>query len=125
MSPKTSRTVAAAAGLGLVVGFFLPVLDVGGMFRASGWDIVTSSNLSLWTRVLWALIPIGGLALVGSATVDSKAQRPIAITMGLGILGYSLYKTVQVFLATTGLGLWLVLAAAVAALVAGVAARRR
>lgn len=121
---KNANLVVALTGVALTVGFFLPIIDIGGLVRASGWDIVTSDGLSPWTRLAWLLLPAGGLAMAGAGLTGSKAARGISLGVGVGILGYAAWQTIRVFFATTGVGLWLILVGAIVAVVAGFASRK-
>jgi hypothetical protein len=111
-------------GAALVVGFFLPWIDVAGAGGLSGWDIARSGHFSLFTRLIVAIVPIGGTAMVLAGLAGARASG-VALGTGAAILGYTTYKVVYVFFKITGLGLWLVLAGAVAALVLGLAFRQR
>lgn len=111
MDPKHNRTLIAIAGVALVLGFFLPWISFGGL-GASGWFFARNSSASAF---IW-LVPVGGLAMVGTAVTGSRHARLTSAAVGLALVGYAVVKTVYSFFATTGLGLWLVIGAALAAL---------
>lgn len=119
------RTYLGVAGLVLVVGFFLPWIDVGGVLGLSGWDLVRDPHmLDPATRVILALCPVLGGALALAAFSRSPRAGTLARIAGAGVLGYTSFKVAYVFVKITGWGLWLVLAAACFALIGGLAARR-
>src|SRR5688500_1891923 len=111
MDPKQNRTFIAVAGLALIAGFFLPWISFGGL-GASGWFFATNGP---WSAFIW-LVPVGGLAMFLTAITGSKHARLTSGAVGLALVGYAVVKTVHSFFATTGIGLWLVIAAALAAL---------
>lgn len=111
MDPKKSRTLITIAGLVLVLGFFLPWIDFGG-FGVSGWGIARNTSMS---SLIW-LIPVGGLAMLATSLTGSRHARLTSVVVGLGLVGYAVIKTVHSFFATTGIGLWMIIAGALAAL---------
>lgn len=111
MDPKQSRTLISIAGLVLVLGFFLPWLDFGGL-GVSGWYFAKNSSMS---SMIW-LIPIGGIAMIATAMTGSRHARLVSAVVGLTLVGYAVVKTVHSFFATTGVGLWMVILAALGAL---------
>lgn len=121
MEHSRTRSVAAFAGIVLVVGFFLPWFDVGGLVAMSGFDLVTSGDVDLLTRILIALVPLAGLSLLASAATNHARTKSVAIVTGLGILGYTGYQTAKAFVQLTGYGLWAILGAAIVAIVVGLA----
>ena len=121
MDNNNARKVVLFCGLALVAGFFLPWISVGGVFKVSGWDMVLHGD---GLQLAIALIPLTGLGLIGAALGDGRGARAAAFFVGGGILVYFVGSTAWAFLRTTGVGLWMVLGAAVVALTAGLAARR-
>jgi hypothetical protein len=121
MEHSRTRSVAAFAGIVLVVGFFLPWFDLGGLVAMSGFDLVTSGDVDLLTRILIALVPLAGLSLLASAATNHARTKSVAIVTGLGILGYTGYQTAKAFVQLTGYGLWAILGAAIVAIVVGLA----
>jgi hypothetical protein len=111
MDPKQSRTFIAVAGLALLAGFFLPWISFGGL-GASGWFFANNAGSSAF---IW-LVPVGGLAMFATAITGSRYAKATSAVVGLALVGYAVVKTVHSFFATTGIGLWLVIAAALAAL---------
>lgn len=116
MHPKTARTMIAVAGAALLIGFFLPWVDVGFGPTISGYTVARAvHSASTFSAMLW-LIPLGGLAMLVSSLLGSRHARMISVLVGLGLVGYATIKTVHAFFATTGIGLWVVIAAAVGAI---------
>ncbi|MGZ5968835.1 MAG: hypothetical protein ACXWP4_14280 [Polyangiales bacterium] len=117
MDGKTARSTIALIGLALVVGFFLPWIDMGWGLRVSGMDVVRHGSSGSLFYLMMLLVPIGGLAMVVTAIGGSKYVRLTSAATGLLLVGYGVVKTVHAFFATTGFGLWLVIAASCAALI--------
>ena len=110
-------------GAAIVFGFFLPWIDVGGPAKISGWDFVREGGLAWHTRLILAMCPIAGLSLAIAGFTRAKGAVNLALGTGAGILGYVVYKVGYGFIKVTGVGLWMVLAAAAIALVVGLSAR--
>ncbi|HJL14206.1 MAG TPA: hypothetical protein RMH99_01050 [Sandaracinaceae bacterium LLY-WYZ-13_1] len=125
MQRTTANGIFIGAGIAAVVAFFLPFLDLGGMVTASGWEILLAEHVSWTYRLVMLALPIGGLALIGAGATGSKSARVVGFSFGAGVFGYLGYQMVKVFFATTGFGLWLLLAAAGVALFAALAAKKR
>jgi hypothetical protein len=121
---KRGQTGLALAGLALVVGFFLPWIDVGGVFTVSGFAMVWRGEGGGIGRFLLAMVPLVGVALACAGVLGSRKAAGIALAAGGGIFGYFLWTLARGFIATTGIGLWLVLGASVAALVFGLTAKK-
>jgi hypothetical protein len=116
---KEKRNMLLAfAGAALVVGFFLPWFSYGPI-EVSGWEFVRVSNISFFSKALLVMCPISGLVLFLAALVDGRAASGVGLAVGGGTLAYFGYK----FVSITGLGLWLVLAAAIVAVLWGLASR--
>lgn len=116
MDPKTARTLIAATGAALLIGFFLPWVDIGFGPTISGYTVARATNsASVFSSMLW-LIPVGGLAMMVSALMGSRHARLLSVLVGLALVGYAVVKTVHAFFATTGFGLWVVIAASLGAI---------
>lgn len=111
MEPKQSRTLIAVAGLVLLLGFFLPWISFGGL-GVSGWYFASNAGASAF---IW-LVPVGGMAMLATALTGSRYARATSAVVGLALVGYAVVKTVHSFFATTGIGLWMVILGALAAL---------
>lgn len=116
MSRKSVNGVLVVTGIAAVVAFFLPFLDLGGIASASGWEILVADHVELSMRVALLALPLGGLALIGAGATQSDKARWVGVAFGLGVFGYLGFQMVRVFVATTGWGLWITLAAAATAL---------
>lgn len=120
MKATTGRLLIGIAGLTLLVGFFLPWVDVGGMgfrMQASGYFAVRSSHAFGMIEAVMLAVPLGGIAMMVAAFKSARAARIVSLSCGLGLAGYSAYKIVSTFFAVTGWGLWLVIAAGAFAMV--------
>ena len=116
MKASTVRMVTIVAGLALVVGFFLPWIDLGIGPNASGLDVVRHTNGASFFRLMVLAVPIGGVAMAFCAFTNSKYTKLVSVLTGLTLVGYGIAKIVQTFFAISGFGLWLVIAASFAAL---------
>jgi len=113
-------------GVALVIGFFLPWFDLGGVFAMSGFDIVVDGEgMGFFTRILIALVPVCGAALAVGGLATAREASTVAITVGGGILGYTAIRVGYTFIKVTGAGLWLVHAADASSLAMGLAHRSK
>lgn len=106
-------------GAALVVGFFLPWISFGWLEGISGWDLVWHGHGEYLSRLALLGCPLLGVALVLAGLNRSRAATGMGALAGVGILGYTVVKFAWGLLMGTGLGLWLVLGGAVAALAVG------
>lgn len=124
MEERASGWWVGAIGVAVVVAFFLPFIDIG-LVAVSGWEMLTANHGSLEMRIALGLLPIAGLGLIVSALAGPKAARFAGAAFGIGVFGYTALALVRAFFATSGYGLWITLAAAVAGLAAPLVIRRR
>lgn len=124
MTTKEANGTLVGVGIASVVAFFLPFLDVGGPFTASGWDILLAEHAPWSTRLALLALPIGGLSLCVAGATGSAKARLAGFLFGAGVYGYLGYTMVSLFIATTGVGLWLTLAAAAVAIYAAFAKKK-
>ncbi|MFK7984565.1 MAG: hypothetical protein AB8I08_00915 [Sandaracinaceae bacterium] len=140
------RLLLGAAGLMLVVGFFLPwirldavnpqqaaqasgdtVAFVSGLEIAVGGDtlITTATGATPWAVLF--LIPLFGAALAAVGFLGNRWSGVIGAVLGLVIVLYGLVTVVMLFFRTTSYGLWVVLGGAFLAVAGGTIAwaRRR
>jgi hypothetical protein len=121
----TVRLLLALSGAGLLVGFFMPWLTMGNMVVISGFSLVASSgelvaSFSGPGRLLLFAIPAFGIALICAALMGRpRLNQALALTAGASILGYGLFTLIKLFFDSTGLGMWLVVLAALLALAIG------
>jgi hypothetical protein len=125
MNVSRANWLLVGAGAALVVGFFLPWLDLGRVIGMSGWDMVRSGHASTWTKVVLALVPLLGAGLAFAGLGGGKRAANAALVAGGAIVGYTTYKVAYGFFKTTGIGLWLVLTAAAVALIVGLVNRSK
>ena len=108
----------AAAGAALVVGFFLPWVDLG-VASASGWD--AARHGTGWTHHLLWLAPLAGLGLLLSGASDDRRARSLGILTGALVLGWLALASGRDILGDLRWGGWLALigAAGVVAAMSG------
>ena len=121
-----TRVALGAAGVGLVVGFFLPWFNLGTLMSVSGFGLVVSSGaavegLSGPHRALLFVVPFSGLALLATAVRGPRVATWVALASGVFILAYGLYTLLRLFFDATGAGMWLVVGSALLALGVGIA----
>src|SRR5687767_10041644 len=124
MDLKASRTLIAVTGAALFLGFFLPWVDIGFGPTISGYTVARATNSASMLSLMFWLIPLGGLAMIVTALSGSKHARLVSVLVGLGLVGYATVKTVYAFFATTGFGLWVVIAASLGAVLIPLLQRR-
>jgi hypothetical protein len=118
MTRSSARAVIFVSGLALLGGFFFPWLDLGGPFHVSGYDAMRSMQGVTLFRLMMLLVPIGGIAMMLSAAMKSRYARLVSLGTGACLAAFGLYKALDLFFHVTGWGLWIVLAAAVVAVLA-------
>ncbi len=121
MKPSSGRLLIGIAGLTLLVGFFLPWIDVGSSMirvQVSGFNAVRASNTFGGLEAMMIAVPIAGLAMMIGAFASTRAARIASLVAGLTLGGFTGWKIVSTFFAVTGWGLWLVIAAGMCAVVA-------
>lgn len=123
---QTLRVVVFVAGLGLLVGFFLPWLRFGEFAAVSGLSLMVSSGQAVDavagpSRGLLILIPACGAGLIAASAFGPRMAVVAALAAGIAVLGLGLFTLARVFLETMGAGMWIVAASALIAAGAGVA----
>jgi hypothetical protein len=119
-----NRVWIGASGAALVAGFFLPWISLGGMFKASALDLMRAQRDMGVPSYVLALVPLAGLLLMLLAATGSSRVRLASVLTGVGILGYGFYRLLEMFLTVTGSGMWVVVAAAVVAVIAPLASKK-
>lgn len=119
------RAVALIAGAGLLVGFFLPWLRFADVAKFSGLSLMVSGGSAVEAltgpaRGMLIIIPVCGAVLVASAVFAPRLAGLASLVSGLAILGFGLFTLARMFIATVGLGMWLVVVSSLVA--AGVGA---
>lgn len=126
------RVVVLLAGLGLLVGFFLPWLRFGEFAAVSGLSLMVSSGsavdaLTGPSRGLLIMVPACGAGLVACSAFGPRASVIAALAAGIAISCFGLFTLARVFLETMGSGMWIVSGSALLAVgagIAGIAGRR-
>ncbi|UJR78303.1 hypothetical protein [Sandaracinus amylolyticus] len=125
------RVLIGFGGLALLVGFFLPwyresgVGDRAGTFvEHSGLTLATSTNGMLVGTLapLLFLVPALGIALTAVAFMGFRWSAQVAVGVAVGLIGYTLYVLLTMFVQHTALGLWVVAASVFLVLLLGVVA---
>jgi hypothetical protein len=123
-----ARIAVGLAGLGLLVGFFLPWVRLGDVVSLSGLGMALTGGeaikeLSGPFRSILFVVPLAGLALIASAIRD-WAVGWAGLAGGLLIVAIGLFTLIRVFLDSTGAGMWVVALSALVATAVGVIAYR-
>lgn len=118
------RAAFGLCGVVLVLGFFLPWVTAGTAIELSGLSLAFSGGEAVKAiagsgSFLLFLVPLlGGCLIAGAAT--AHRFTPWVGTVGAGaLLVYGFYHVISLFLASTGIGMWLVVFAALFTLVIG------
>jgi uncharacterized membrane protein (UPF0136 family) len=111
MTTSRSNQALAVPGIVLVVAFFLPWLDIAGVFGASGYDVATSGRGS--THYLYWLVPLLGAMLAATALAGSSSARSIALLVGGLVVGTVLYYMGKMALFGMSWGMWMVIAGSI------------
>lgn len=124
------RGVAFVAGLGLLLGFFLPWIRFGQAAAFSGLSLMVSGGtvvdaLAGPSRGLLIIIPACGAALVASAILAPRWTPTTALISGGAILLFGFFTLARLFLNTVGIGMWIVVVAALVCAGIGVASIAR
>lgn len=126
------RIALGAAGLCLLIGFFLPWMSLPSE-TPTGSEIVQISGLSIVAvdsaatrlvmgdgqRLLVLAVPAFGLALTAIGFLGFRWAGPIALVCGVVVVGYGVARLIILFFQVTGVGLWLVVIGALTAIIAG------
>jgi hypothetical protein len=123
---QATRAVVLVAGLGLLVGFFLPWMRFGDFAALSGLSLMVSSGTAVDalagpSRGLLVIIPVCGAALVASAILAPRFAALVSLVSGIAILAFGLFTLARLFFETVGPGMWVVVVSAFAAAGVGVA----
>ena len=106
----------------MLVGFFMPWLKVGSLLTISGFGLVFASGdvvnvVSGTSRFMLVVVPLLGLLLIVGAVVGHRVTQWVALAGATGILGFGFLRVLEIFLTSTGLGMWLVIVSALVCLV--------
>jgi len=111
-----------AAGIAIVAGFFLPLLEYHGLELVSGWDILWSSRAEMWHRLLLAGVPILGAGLAVTSLAGTTSAKWFSLGAGGLIIVYPTIKLVGALVEVAGVGAFLILGGGMTALVCGLIA---
>ena len=119
-----TRILCAVAGLGILVGFFLPWVVLGRLAAVSGFGLVLTSGelvdmIAGWHRLMLFAVPVLGAALLASAIFRPGIVTWVAALSGLSLLLFGLVTLVSLFVSTTGAGMWVVVGSCLLALSVG------
>ena len=118
------RVLFGLCGALLLVGFFLPWFVAGSMLTMSGLGLVFASGdmvgmLAGANRFLLVAVPLIGAVLLGGSILAHRVTRWLAVGGSGLILLFGFVILVRFFLSSTGLGMWLVIVAALLGLSIG------
>lgn len=119
--PLPVRAVYVGCGLALLLGFFMPWFKVGNMLSVSGMGLVFTQGdvvgmLSGANRFLLVAVPVLGALLLVGGGLGYRVTSWVAVIGASIILIYGLFTVMQLFISSTGLGMWLVILASIASL---------
>jgi hypothetical protein len=128
-----TRGLLGLAGLGLLVGFFMPWLVLGHVAALSGFSLMVTRGevvemISGSHRVMLFAVPLLGVVLLAGAFFGHRSMVWIGTISGVCLLVFGLFTLISLFFATTGLGMWVVVFSAFLALgvgLVGIGKRRR
>ena len=111
------RSLLGLAALVLLLGFFLPWITLGQVAALSGFGLLISSGESTQLfagppRALLFLVPLAAVALAACAYTGHRISTWVALIASFALLAYGAFTLIWLFIDTTGLGVWLVVAAA-------------
>ncbi len=115
------RAVFVICGLALLIGFFMPWFKLGNLLQVSGLGLVFTQGeavgmLSGPNKFLLVAVPVLGVLLVVGAGFGLRVTPWVAVVGACIILLYGLFTVMQLFVSSTGFGMWLVIIASIAAL---------
>jgi hypothetical protein len=120
-----TRVVFVACGLALLAGFFMPWFKLGNLLSVTGMGLVFTQGeavgmLSGANRFLLVAVPMLGFLLVLGGGFGYRVTPWVALVGACIILAYGLFTVMQLFVSSTGLGMWMVIVASLTSLGIGV-----
>jgi len=120
--PLVRRALLAASGLTMLVGFFMPWLKIGSLLTISGFGLVFASGdvvnvVSGTSRFMLVVVPLLGILLSVGAILGHRLTPWVALAGATAILGFGFLRVLELFVTSTGLGMWLVIVSALVCLV--------
>lgn len=120
----TTRVLLLLAGVGLLIGFFLPWVNLEAV-QVSGFNLLVTSGRAVDALAgpnseFLVMIPLMAIALIASALFRPRLAVWVGFATGITIIFYGLYTLMRTFLGTTGSGVWITVGASLLALLVGV-----
>jgi amino acid transporter len=115
------RIALGTAGILLLVGFFMPWLNLGELRigddmrgTVSGLDLVLSNEAEVVRtlgvhRWIILLIPVLGVALAAVGYLGFRWSGIVGAGIGIVVIGYGVVTVVLLFFRTTAFGIWMIL----------------
>ena len=130
IATMAARIALAAAGLGLVVGFFLPWIRLGDVLVLSGLGMALTGGEAIEAlagplRGIVFIVPIAGVAMLAIAIRGARAIAVTGLAGGLLVFASGVITLIRAFLDSTGAGMWVVVISALTAIAVGFFAYRR
>ena len=115
------RAVFVICGAALLAGFFMPWFKLGNLLTVTGMGLVFTQGdavgmLSGANRFLLVAVPLLGALLLLGGALGYRVTSWVAVIGAAVILLYGLFTVMGLFISSTGLGMWLVILASIAAL---------
>jgi hypothetical protein len=122
--PIAFRALIGATGLAMLVGFFLDWvrLDLAadhGTVMLNGLSLLSQESLAGTPSIAVIVVPVLGTALAAIAFTGFRYTAYVAIAVSVLLFGYAAYVLFQLFVAHTGMGLWITTGAAFLSLLLG------
>ena len=119
-----ARIALALAGLGLVVGFFLPWVRLGDVLVLSGLGMALTGGEAIQAlagplSAIVFIVPIAGLVMLAIAIRGARAIAVTGLACGLLVVATGVITLVCAFLDSTGSGMWVVVISALTAIAVG------
>ena len=123
VSTFTTRVLLFLAGVGLLIGFFLPWVSLEAV-QLSGFNLVVTSGRAVDALAgpnsgLLILIPVLALSLIASTVFLPRVAVWVGMATGTTIILYGVYTLMRAFLGTTGAGMWITVVGSLLALTVG------
>ena len=111
-----ARIVYVLSGSVMLAGFFMPWIKLGDLVSLTGLGLALSEGqaVSMLTgsgNFLLLAVPVFGLLLLLGGIFAFRGLGWLSVLGAVVIFGYGFYTAMTLFLSSTGLGMWLVIAA--------------
>lgn len=116
----TARVLLVCAGVGFVIGFFLPWFNMGGA-AISGLNLLVLQGdavefITAPQRILMFSVPMFGAALLVTGFIGHRIALWLALCGAVVVVGGGVYTLIKLFFGATGMGMWIVVGSALLAL---------